>query len=121
MKNLILILLFLSALAACNSSKDEKKEPADISQDPVYQKGLALVTANKCFQCHQIEGTLTGPGYREIAIKYTGASDAVVTDLAKKIIGGSNGVWGEIFMTPHPNVTEEDAKAMVKYVLLLKK
>jgi cytochrome c len=31
------------------------------------------------------------------------------------------GVWGEIPMSAHPNLSEEDAKDMVRYVLLLRK
>ena len=41
--------------------------------------------------------------------------------LSEKIIKGGSGVWGAIPMTPHPAVKQEDAEAMVKYVLLLKK
>jgi cytochrome c len=30
-------------------------------------------------------------------------------------------MWGEIPMAAHPNLTEEDATDMVRYILLLKK
>lgn len=46
-------------------------------------------------------------------------NQANVDLLAKKIISGGSGVWGEIPMTPHPGVTEEDAKKMAMYVLSL--
>lgn len=68
-----------------------------------------------------IEGTLTGPSYRDVANKYAGASDEMITTLAERIIKGGNGVWGEIFMTPHPDLPLEDAKTIVKYILLMKK
>ena len=71
--------------------------------------------------CHQIDEKLTGPPYREVANKYAGMSDTIVTHLAKKVLTGGNGVWGEIFMTPHPDVSQADAETMVKYILLLKK
>ena len=41
--------------------------------------------------------------------------------LAEKVIKGGSGVWGAVPMTPHPQISQEDAEAMVKYVLLLKK
>jgi cytochrome c len=41
--------------------------------------------------------------------------------LAGKVISGGSGVWGAIPMTPHPQVKEEDAIAMIKYIMLLKK
>jgi cytochrome c len=40
--------------------------------------------------------------------------------LADKIIKGGAGVWGQIPMTPHPNLSKQDAEQIVKYVLLLK-
>jgi len=63
----------------------------------------------------------TGPSYRQIAEKYAGASDATITELGGKIIKGGNGVWGSALMTPHPAISQQDAEAMVKYILLLKK
>jgi len=125
MKKIMMLCLALAALVACNSggSKEEKpgKTTADVSQDPDYQKGLALVAKNKCMTCHAIDETITGPPYREVAKKYADNPDTIVTHLAGKIINGGAGVWGEIFMTPHPDVSKEDAEAMVKYILLLKK
>jgi cytochrome c len=125
MKKIVIGCLALAALAACNSSSstDEKKgkTTGDITQDPRYQKGLTLVAKNKCMTCHAIDETITGPPYREVANKYAGYPDTIVSHLAGKIISGGNGVWGEIFMTPHPDVSKEDAETMVKYILLLKK
>ncbi|ULT42291.1 hypothetical protein KRR40_01215 [Niabella defluvii] len=56
-----------------------------------------------------------------MANKYAGADEATIAKLAKKVIEGGSGVWGEVPMTPHPNVTEQEAKDMVAYILLLKK
>jgi cytochrome c len=93
----------------------------DNSTDPVYQKGLSLVAKNKCLTCHAIDETITGPPYREISKKYKDLPDTIVQHLAHKIITGGNGVWGQIFMTPHPDVSEQDAEAMVRYILKLSK
>jgi cytochrome c len=40
--------------------------------------------------------------------------------LAGKIIAGGQGVWGEIPMSPHPQVSQADAESMVRYILSLK-
>ena len=40
--------------------------------------------------------------------------------LAGKIIKGGTGVWGQVPMLPHDGLPQEDAEAMVKYVLSLK-
>ena len=40
--------------------------------------------------------------------------------LGKKIISGGMGHWGDIAMTPHPGLSETDAREMARYVLSLK-
>lgn len=90
----------------------------DISKDPNYQKGLALVAKNDCLTCHSISGQSTGPAYDKVANKYT-ADETTINMLAQKIVNGGSGHWGTVPMTPHPNVKIEDAKQMVKYILLL--
>lgn len=126
MKKIVLPIIALALLTACGSNDAKEKGETtestnDISQNPDYQKGLALVTKNDCFTCHKIDEPLTGPPYREVANKYAGMPDTIVQHLAKKVISGGAGNWGQIFMTPHPGVSEADAEAMVKYILLLKK
>lgn len=132
MKKFILSLSILSVIAACGGGDAEKKaddaapateagSSADLSSNPVYQKGLELTGKYQCPTCHKIDEKLTGPAYREVANKYAGADEATISSLAKKVIEGGSGVWGEVPMTPHPNVTEQEAKDMVSYILLLKK
>jgi cytochrome c len=124
MKKIIIASFVFVSLIACNSSgsKEEKKDNAnDITQNSDYKKGLALITNSDCLTCHKVEEPLTGPPYRDVANKYASMPDSIVDHLAKKIITGGTGVWGEIPMTAHPALSEDDAKAMVKYILLLKK
>jgi len=84
-----------------------------------YENGLALVSQNDCLTCHKIDEKLVGPAYKDVANKYQ-ADSATVKMLADKIIHGGSGNWGQVAMTPHPTVSEGDAKTMVKYVLSLK-
>jgi len=88
--------------------------------DPVYIKGLEKVKGSDCTGCHQVDRKLIGPAYADVAAKYEN-TEANVTMLAQKVIAGGVGVWGEIPMAAHPNLTEEDATDMVRYILLLKK
>ena len=129
MKKLFLLPVLILAVA-CNNSSDNAKKSADtattaktndLSNNPEYQKGLELVAKNDCFTCHQIDDKLNGPPYRQVANKYASYPDTIVTHLAHKVISGGNGVWGEVMMTPHPSLSEADAEALVKYILLLKK
>jgi cytochrome c len=120
----------LAIIAACNSnetktgaadsSSNGAAAPAnDLSSNPDYEKGLALIASNDCLTCHKIDEKLTGPAYRDVANKYEN-TDANIKMLADKIIKGGSGVWGDAAMTQHPGLAEEDAEQMVKYILLLK-
>lgn len=95
---------------------------ADGSSDAAsVEKGSALVAGSDCMTCHRPEERLTGPSYSEIAIRYSGRPDTIVTHLAGKIVHGGGGEWGEMPMVAHATITQADAELMVKYILSLKK
>jgi cytochrome c len=71
-----------------------------------------------CSGCHAVNERMIGPSYQEIADKY---SEKDMELLASKIIEGGSGVWGSVPMAPHPQVSKEDAKKMVEYILSQKK
>jgi cytochrome c len=127
MKKLLYSFVFLSLLSSCGG--DGEKKPADkkettknLSDNPVYKEGLALVASpdNDCLTCHKVDERIQGPSYREVANKYKDYPDTIVAYLANKIIKGGNGTWGTIYMTPHAGLSQQDAEKMVRYVLLLK-
>jgi cytochrome c len=84
--------------------------------DPL--KGKALMDKSDCNACHAIENQLVGPAYKEIAKKYSGDKTAL-TLLPEKIIKGGAGNWGQIPMSPHPQISQADAIEMVNYILSL--
>lgn len=92
--------------------------PEGITQADV-DKGLNLVATSDCLTCHQISTKIQGPSYKDVANKYEPTKENI-TMLAGKIIKGGSGVWGPINMTPHPDLPQGDAEAMVKYVMSLK-
>jgi len=123
MKKYLFIISAVAILAACGGSNSGDKKvtaASDITENPDYKAGLALVSKSDCLTCHKIDERLTGPPYRDVANKYAGLPDTIVTHLAGKIRTGGSGVWGEIVMLPHPAIYQADAEAMVKYILLLK-
>ncbi len=115
-----------SAETSAEASTTTETATAEVSledkykDNPVYIKGLEKVKGSDCTGCHQVERKLIGPSYADVAAKYENTEENV-TMLAQKVIAGGVGVWGEIPMAAHPNLTEEDAKDMVRYVLLLRK
>jgi cytochrome c len=78
-----------------------------------------LLLKNNCFACHGIDKRKYGPKLVDVAGKYANESDAVRM-LARKIQAGGTGVWGEDIMPPQPQVSDDDALALAKYILSLK-
>ncbi|MDX5482835.1 MAG: c-type cytochrome [Hymenobacteraceae bacterium] len=83
-----------------------------------YEKGAHLISMSDCLSCHEVDRRLIGPSYVEVAQKYA-FNDKNVDYLAGKIIEGGAGVWGQVPMTPHPDLKEADAKEMARYILSL--
>jgi cytochrome c len=78
-----------------------------------------LAKKNACLACHMVDKKLVGPAYKDVAAKYAGQADAEAK-LVKKVKEGGSGVWGQIPMPPNTNVSEADAKALVKWILSIK-
>ncbi|MBL7697259.1 MAG: c-type cytochrome [Chitinophagaceae bacterium] len=83
------------------------------------EKALTLIGGNDCTTCHAIDRKIIGPAYTDVAKKYED-TPANVDTLISKIKHGGSGNWGQIAMTPHPNLSDDDARTMVKYILSLK-
>ncbi len=75
---------------------------------------LALVQKYSCTACHGMENKIVGPGFREIAGKYTARADAE-TYLAGKIKAGGQGVWGAIPM-PAQALSDSEAKLVAQWL-----
>lgn len=137
MKKAIILLGVCCVIFACNNAEQsgETKDTAAVVEQPVTEtppppaaeatvavgseKGEKLIGTSGCLVCHKVDTKLVGPSYIEVADKYA-ATAANIEMLASKIISGGSGNWGEIPMTPHPAVSTDDAKEMVKYILSLK-
>lgn len=130
-KTLLSLSLFSILLASCNqkevkyedtldaknSNPSEKSAPAnDSTPEP---EGLKLIKGADCLSCHKEDGKLIGPSYKDIAAKNPNTPENV-EKLSNDIIKGSVGKWGDVPMSAHPNLTKEDAKKMVEYILTLK-
>ncbi len=83
-----------------------------------FSTGKKLIEASDCKACHSVDKKSIGPAYREVAAKYKGDKDALER-LTKKVITGGSGVWGEVAMAGHPQLSTGDASEMVKYILNL--
>ena len=130
-KNLIFILI---SFAACNEKPvqesidtSEQKEQEyiraiegeDEELDPeVINRGEVLISYSDCAECHKTDKKSKGPAFEDIAKRYP-INDVYIGLLTRKIISGGTGSWGSPVMSPHPDLKEEDARAMVSYILSL--
>ncbi|MBV7531620.1 c-type cytochrome [Chitinophaga sp. sic0106] len=134
MKKRYLAPFVLSALffAACGGGSNSGEQQAGTTEtehaadnsmvspnaDKPMTKGQELMAQQDCKTCHKEEMKLVGPSFKDIAGKYPNNNENV-DKLADKIIKGGSGNWGEVAMLPHSNISKDDAKEMVKYILSL--
>ena len=124
-KRILVFSMIVTSFYACGDESNkgttatDKPAVEDITKNPDYQKGLELIGKSDCLTCHKIEETSTGPAYRDVANKYTN-DDKTITMLSEKIIKGGTGNWGQVPMVAHPALSPDDAKQIVKFILLLK-
>ena len=80
-------------------------------------KGPAALFKNEnCGACHAPNAKLVGPSIANISAKYQGQSGAV-DQLMAKVKNGGAGVWGSIPMPPQSQLSDEDRKILVVWVL----
>ena len=75
-----------------------------------------LAKDKNCLACHAIDKKLVGPSYKDIAAKYKGDKNAQAM-LVKKVRDGGVGVFGQIPMPANPQVNEQEAQTLVKWIL----
>jgi cytochrome c len=80
---------------------------------------LQLATAKNCMACHAVDKKLVGPSYKDVAAKYAGQKDAA-DKLAAKVIKGGSGVWGPVPMPANAQVSPDEAKKLVAWILTQK-
>tara|TARA_R110000737_G_scaffold59187_1_gene85750 strand:+ start:1 stop:1482 length:1482 start_codon:yes stop_codon:yes gene_type:complete len=77
--------------------------------------GKALTLALDCKTCHKEKEKSVGPMYRDIAEKYKNDKKGL-SYLQGKIISGGSGVWGEVTMPAHPNLTKDESRQIGLYI-----
>ncbi|WP_062308798.1 c-type cytochrome [Polynucleobacter sinensis] len=83
----------------------------------VSTKGPAALFKNEnCSACHAPNAKLVGPSIADIAKKYDGQAGALDRLMAKVKAGGA-GVWGSIPMPPQAQLSDEDRRTLVSWML----
>jgi cytochrome c len=96
--------LALVALGGC-----EREPQAAIDGPSVAKSG--------CLGCHAPDkGLVFAPSFAAISERYAGNSDAAAL-LAESLKNGSHGKWGSAAMPAQSQLSEEEAKALVRSIL----
>jgi len=77
--------------------------------------GKNLMLSLDCKVCHKVAEKSVGPSYIAVAERYKKDPNAVPY-LTKKIIRGGGGVWGEVAMAAHPDLSDQDARQIVSWI-----
>lgn len=78
-----------------------------------------LAKSKNCMSCHSVDNKILGPGFKDVAKKY--ASDKTAeAKLVTKVLKGGSGAWGAIPMPANAQVSEAEAKTLVKWIMSLK-
>ena len=119
---IVLGLLNLGLRLTLGTNSDQanaKAVEAVVQANPALAAGKAALDGSDCMRCHGVDRNFVGPGFAFIAQRYASQSDAVEY-LSRKIREGSVGVWGNVIMPRHPQVTQAQADAMAQWILAVK-
>ncbi len=94
---------------------DEVNKSLGHQQVSAAVTGKALTLGMDCKTCHKENEKSIGPNYMEIAEKYKKDPNAIVY-LQKRMIDGGSGVWGEVVMPAHPNITKDETRQIASYI-----
>ena len=99
-------------------TEDQTTQSQGHQSQSVESAGKALIAGSDCKSCHQEKVRSAGPSYQEIANRYRGKPSSLGI-LAAKVLRGGAGNWGDHAMSAHPQISLEDSRKMVAYVLAI--
>jgi len=121
------------AITVTDKGDDSKMDPANlfVSVDYIqgYDKaaiaasapganiaGKVLTQTMDCKSCHKEAEKSIGPAFTLVSAKYAKNQDAT-NYLSQKIKKGGSGVWGDVAMAAHPNISETDLQQIIQYII----
>lgn len=109
--------VFVMAMGQVGTQAEAETLPAN--PKPTGEKGEKLAEDSDCSSCHAIDHEVVGPAYSAVAKLYAGQT-GIVEKLAARIRQGGSGNWGDVAMTPHPDLTDDQLREMAEWILSLK-
>lgn len=93
----------------------EARAVDDTAQSSTYRTKRSVVhamMASNCMNCHTFNAKLIGPSFSDISKKAP-----EVSQLVMHVKNGSRGVWGDLVMPSHPELSDEEIGNMVRWIL----
>jgi cytochrome c len=79
---------------------------------------LELADQSRCLTCHDVDETVRGPAWRDVAKRYRGKPE-VEDQLVQKVHDGGGGVWGNDTMSSNKRAGMENVRTLVRWILSL--
>jgi cytochrome c len=108
MKTILKMATGLMVLMAATLVQAQIK-PADVTA------AQSAFSGNGCANCHDASMRLVGPSLKEIAARYKGKK--VSSEVAKRIIQGSEGRWGDMAHPSNAALDPADAALIARWIL----
>jgi S-disulfanyl-L-cysteine oxidoreductase SoxD len=93
-----------------------KRTSAGATKTAAAESRGELAKTAGCTACHGMSQKLVGPAFREIGGRYAGDGSAAER-LVTRVKLGSSGSWGTVAMPPQPQLSDAEAKALVRWIL----
>jgi len=79
---------------------------------------LELADRSRCLTCHDLDETVRGPAWREVARRYRDKPE-VEEALIRKVHEGGGGAWGNDYMSANKRAGLENIRVLVRWILSL--
>lgn len=111
--------ILFAALLALPLTACDQRNAQDPNAGPPSSPAEALARKSKCTSCHAVNKRMIGPAFKDVAAKYKGDKDAQAK-LESKVRKGGSGSFGYLPMpAASKDVSDEDIKTIVQWVLSL--
>lgn len=111
----------LAVLYGCQPEESTQQPAKGNAATPAVSGANATMKLAKdigCLACHSIDKKLLGPAWKNVAA-INRDDPAAEARLMNKIAKGGSGVWGKIAMPAYPDLSEENRRVLVKFILSL--
>lgn len=97
-------------------NENSGKKRSSGKPEPMAAPGLSIIAISNCFNCHNFNSKAIGPSFFEISKRYP-ATKGNTDALTARIRNGSSGIWGKEKMPSHPELSDEQIKETVQWIM----